>query len=148
VFKVRTGRLLPVAIGWVILGGVMAVGGLILTVPQWRAAHGEGRTGTFTLTEPTSCDRYSPPRQRCGWFGDFVSSDGTVVRRRFELAGGLPPGAQIGNTIPARDTGSFTVIYPLTGTPSWTTPAGFAAAGFGACLVGLLILRPWPRGRW
>ncbi|MFC4148585.1 contact-dependent growth inhibition system immunity protein [Micromonospora mangrovi] len=46
--------------------------------------------------------------------------------------------------------GSFGQIYPLTDKDGWKNPAGIAAAGFGACLVGLLVLEPWswfPRAR-
>lgn len=142
-------RLLVVAVAFVVIGCIMGVGSLTMLVPDWRAAHGGGRTGTFTLTEPMSCDRNPPPRQRCGWFGDFVSDDGTVVRRDKELAGGLPDGASAGDTVDARDTGSRTEIYPLTDRSTWKQSAGFAALGFGAGLIGLLALEPWSwRRRW
>ncbi|GAB3834851.1 hypothetical protein ACFPIJ_11005 [Dactylosporangium cerinum] len=45
-----------------VFGGLGTVGAAVLTVPTWRAAHGYGTTGTFTLTDPISCDRWSPPR--------------------------------------------------------------------------------------
>ncbi|WP_433292938.1 hypothetical protein ACQP2F_29350 [Actinoplanes sp. CA-030573] len=142
-------RLLVVAAFFVVIGCTIGVGSLTMLVPDWRAAHGGGRTGTFTLTEPMSCDRWPPPRQRCGWFGDFVSDDGTVVRRDMELAGGLPAGASAGDTVGARDTGSPTAIYLLTDRSTWKSSAGFAALGLGAGLAGLLALEPWSwRRRW
>jgi hypothetical protein len=142
------GWAIAIAIGWVIIGGFGACGATIMLVPAWQAAHGGGHMGTFTLTEPNSCDRYPPPRQRCGWFGDFVSDDGTVARRHMELAGGLPPGAQPGDTLRARDTGSWAQIYRETDTQSWRTSAGFLAAFSGAFLIGILVLQPWSwRGR-
>ncbi|GAA1791861.1 hypothetical protein HC028_01300 [Planosporangium flavigriseum] len=144
-FKFRTPVVLVITAIGVAFGAVMGIGGLVLTVPEWRAAHGAGRTGTFTLTEPMSCDRWQPPRQRCGWFGDFVSDDGKVVRQGMELDGGLPPGAKVGDTLEARDTGSLAQIYPLKAAPSWKGSAGFAAGGFGICLVCLLVLQPWSR---
>lgn len=134
----------------VVVGGFGSAGAAALTIPAWRAAHGAGSTGTFTLTEPISCDRWPPPRQRCGWFGDFVSDDGTVVRRRMELAGGLSPGSAVGDSLRARDTGSLAQIYPETGGQGWMLSAKFLA-GFGAAfIVGIVLLRPWSwwrRGR-
>jgi hypothetical protein len=138
-------RLMVVAIGWVVIGAIGACGSGFMLVPDWQAAHGGGVTGTFTLTEPLSCDRYPPPRQRCGWFGDFRSVDGEAVRRDMELAGGLPPGAQVGDTVPARDTGSLTAIYQVNDSQSWRSSAGFFAGFFAAFLVGIVLLEPW---RW
>ncbi|SNY67722.1 hypothetical protein [Paractinoplanes atraurantiacus] len=60
-----------------------------------------------------------------------------------ELSGGLPAGAKVGDVIAARDTGSLTAIYLLTGDHRWKQTAGFAALGLGACLIGLLVLQPW-----
>lgn len=141
-------RLRVVAIAWVIIGGFGTCGATVLLIPAWQAAHGGGHTGIFTLTEPMSCDRYQPPRQRCGWFGDFVSDDGTVVRRHMELSGGLPPGAKIGDTLRARDTGSLAQIYQETVSKGWKTPAGLLAAFMGAFILGIILLEPWSwRGR-
>jgi hypothetical protein len=135
--------LIAIAIVWVIIGGFGACGSAILLVPAWQAARGSGHTGTFTLTEPLSCDRNQPPRQRCGWFGDFVSDDSAVVRRHLELDGGLPPGAKIGDTVRARDAGSLAQIYQETDTQGWKTAAGFLAAFSGAFMLGTLVLEPW-----
>jgi hypothetical protein len=128
-------RLRVVAIAWVIIGGIGACTAGFTLVPDVRAARGGGETGSFVLTEPQSCDRYQPARQRCGWFGDFVSDDGRTVRRNMDLAGGLPPGAQAGDTVAARDTGSQATIYPIDDTTTWRTTAAFFA--------GLLALQPW-----
>lgn len=136
---------LLVAIGFLIVGGLGAVGATVLAVPDWRAAHGGGVSGTFTLTEPLSCDRYQPPRQRCGWFGDFRSDDGTVTRHRAELSGGLPPGAHVGQTVRAIDVGSLTLVYLEGDTQGWKTSALFVAGFLAAFLLGFLLLEPW---RW
>ena len=135
--------LIIIAIGWVIVGGCGACGSTVMLVSAWQAAHGIGHTGTFTLTEPMSCDHNPPPRHRCGWFGAFVSDDGTVVRRHMELDGGLPPGGRIGDTVRARDSGSLAQIYQETDTQGWKTSAGFLAAFLGAFMVGMLPLEPW-----
>lgn len=136
-------RVLILAIGMVIIGAFGVAGSALLLVPAWHAAHGGGVTGTFTLTEPNGCDRWQPPRQRCGWFGDFRSDDGKTVRQDRELAGGLPPGAQVGDTVPARDTGSLTQIYQGDDHQGWQVPAGFLAAFSAAFLLGIALLQPW-----
>lgn len=136
-------RLMVVAIGWVVIGAIGACGSGSMFVPAWQAAHGGGVTGTFTLTEPLSCDRYQPPRQRCGWFGDFRNDDGKNVRRHVELAEGLPPNAQVGDTVPARDTGSLTAVYKVDDRQGWRSSAGFFAAFSVALLLGILVLQPW-----
>src|SRR5689334_20233997 len=118
-------------------------GSALLLVPAWRAAHGYGVTGTFTLTEPMSCDRRPPPRQRCGWFGDLRGDDGRTVRRDREYADGLPPGFRTGDTVPARDTGSPTQIYPPDGGRTWQSSAGFLAGAAAVFVLGLALCRPW-----
>ncbi|MGI5184508.1 hypothetical protein ACQEVZ_50470 [Dactylosporangium sp. CA-152071] len=136
-------KVLVLGIFALLLGGVGTAGAAITTVPAWRAAQGAGVTGTFTLTDPRPCDRWDPPRQRCGWVGDFVSDDGTVVRRDTGLSGGLPPGAKVGDTLPARDTGSPTVIYPLAGAQSWKDDAMTLAISVAIFVLGLVLTRPW-----
>ncbi len=136
-------RLMVVAIAWVIIGGIGACFSGFMLIPDLQAAHGGGVTGMFTLTESLSCDRYQPPRQRCGWFGDFRSDDGRTVRRDMELVGGLPPGAQVGDTVPARDTGDLTGIYQIDDSRSWRSSAGFLAGFFAVFLVGIVALQPW-----
>lgn len=136
-------RLRIVAIGALIIGGIGACSSAVQLVPAWQAAHGGGVAGTFTLTEPIGCDRYEPPRQRCGWFGDFRSDDGRTVRRRLELAGGLPPGAPVGATVPARDTGSRTEIFQADDRESWRSWADFLAVSSGVFLFALALLEPW-----
>jgi hypothetical protein len=136
-------RLRVVAIAWVIIGAIGACGTGFMLVPDWRAAHGGGVTGTFALTEPMGCDRLKPPRQRCGWFGDFRSDDGQTIRAHMELSGGLPAGAQVGDTLAARDTGSLAQIYQIDDSRSWRSSAGFFAAFFGGFVIGIALLQPW-----
>lgn len=134
---------LVMAVALLVIGGIGSLGAGSLAIPAWRAAHGQGRVGTFTLTEPLSCDRYAPPRQRCGWFGDFVSADGAVTLHRRELSGGLPPGAAVGDTLPARDAGSWTQVYQLSDSQTWKTSAGFSALSAGFFVLGVVLLHPW-----
>jgi hypothetical protein len=136
-------RLRVLAVGWLIIGAIGACGTGLKLAPAWQAAHGGGVTGTFTLTEPDGCDRYEPPRQRCGWWGDFRSDDGKTVRRDVYLVGELPPGARVGDTVLARDTGNPTGVYPLNDSQSWRSEAGAFAAFFGVFLVGVVVLEPW-----
>lgn len=117
-------------------------------VQSWQALHGGDRTGTFTLTEFTGCDRFKPPEQRCGWYGDFVSDDGTVVRSRQELVGGLPKGAQAGETLRTRDVGIPGLIYQLDDTESSGQTVGFIAVVAAMFAVGLALSRPWRFRAW
>ena len=72
-------RVVVVAPGFVLIGAIGTCGSGFMLVAAVRAAHGAGVTGTFTLTEALECDRYPPPGQRCGWFGDFRSDDGRTA---------------------------------------------------------------------
>jgi hypothetical protein len=134
-----------VAAAMLVIGGVGICGAGVLFEPAWQAAHGGGRLGAFTLTEAMTCDRYQPPQQRCGWFGDFVSDDGTVVRHHMELNGGLPAGARIGDTVRARDTGGHSGVFREGDTGAWKNPAIFLAGFSGAFIVGVVLLVPWRR---
>jgi hypothetical protein len=136
-----------VGFAMLIVGALGACGAAVLLVPAWQATHGAGHTGVFTLTEAMSCDRYPPPRQRCGWFGDFVSDDGRIVRHRKELAGGLPPGAKVGDTVRARDAGSLAQIYPENDTSAWKFPAILVAGFVAAFVVGAVLVQPWSWAR-
>ncbi|WP_238015992.1 hypothetical protein KZZ52_00455 [Dactylosporangium sp. AC04546] len=110
--------------------------------------NGGGRTGTFTLTEFTACDRFKPPEQRCGWYGDFVSDDGSVSRGRQELVGGLPKGAQAGETLRARDVGTPGQIYQLDDTESFGKAVEFLEGFTAIFVVGVLLARPWRFRAW
>jgi hypothetical protein len=136
-------RLMVVAIGWVIIGALGACLAGLELVPDVRAARGDGITGTFTLTEPDGCDRLQPPKQRCSWFGDFRGDNGKTVHAGVELAGGLPPGAQAGDTVAARDAGDPSAVYRADDRHTWQLTAVFFALFSGAFLVGLLVLQPW-----
>jgi hypothetical protein len=132
---------------------VGAIGPLALmasVVLAWQAHQHGDRVGTLTLTEFTGCDRFKPPQQRCGWYGDFVSDDGAVVRRHQELVGGLPKGAQAGETLRARDVGVPGLIYRLddTGRPGRTADLDFFAVCTGMFVIGLALTRPGRFGAW
>jgi hypothetical protein len=114
-------------------------GTIVMVVPAWLAAHGHGHVGNYTFTEPMSCDSEPPPQQRCGWFGDFVSDDHTVIKRHRELATDLPPGAQVGDTIRARDAGSSNEIYVDGDAGGWHNPALFLAISSALLVVGIVL---------
>jgi hypothetical protein len=126
-----------------IVASAIAVGVETLAVPGWKAAHGGGVVGTYTLKEALGCDRYEPPRQRCGWFGDFLSDDGTVERRDMEFSGGLPKGAKVGDTRRARYTGSRTVIYPESGPVTWKPYALTLVIASLVAIVSFVLVEPW-----
>jgi hypothetical protein len=133
-------RLTVIAVGWVIIGGIMMCGSGFMLITAWKASHGRGATGTFTLTQLDGCDRYQPPRQRCAWWGDFRSDDGrTIVRHT--ILDGLQPGAQVGDTVRARDVARQ--IFRIDDTQSWRESAAFLAVSSAVFLVGVLVLKPW-----
>jgi hypothetical protein len=135
-------RLMVVAIGWVIFGAFGSCLAGFSLVPDVRAARGGGVTGTFTLTEPDGCDRFEPPKQRCGWFGDFRSDDGKTVHIRMYLEG-LPSTAQVGDTVAAREVGDPKTVYRADDRDTWQLTALFFAGFSAVFLIGLLLLQPW-----
>jgi len=127
----------------VLIGCVGVLGTGTQFVAAWQAAHGGGKGGTFVLVKPLSCDRYDPPRQRCGWVGRFTSDDGSIERRGVELGGGLPPGAKVGDSVRARHASEWGPVYRESDSDAWKTP-GVILAGFSAAfLIGLALLEPW-----
>jgi hypothetical protein len=80
-----------------------------------------------------------PPKQRCGWFGDFISDDRAVVKHNVELAGGLPPGAKTADSVRARSAGSHNTVYRDRDTTSWQTDAMFLGLFSGALLLGITL---------
>jgi len=142
-------RPVPMAITFVLIGLIGAVGSSILLVPAVRAARGGGVTGTFTLTALGPCSNYPPPpRQRCTWFGDFRSDDGRTVRRDVELYPQLPPSAWVGDPIPARDTGDMHEVFRRDDTGVWRMPALFLGLSSGVVLIGIAVSQPWMWRTW
>lgn len=93
-----------------------------------RAARGHGRIGTFAVTYH-SCGRYT-----CTWQGDFISNDGTDMRRKVDYTGSPPSGTKVGDRIRAIDTGSFEV-YQYPGSLHWLLDLFLIA--FGCAFGGL-----------
>ena len=139
----RRAVVLVVPIAGVIFGALGMCGAGSMLVPDLRADRGHGVVGTLTLTEPNGCDSYQPPKQRCGWFGTFQSGDGQTRKRNMELNGGLPPGAQLGDQIAARDAGDPNGVYRLDDHQTWRVSAVILAGFSAAFLVGLALLQPW-----
>ena len=94
--------------------------------PGLRAAHGQGIHGQWT------------PQEREGgqWYGEFVSSSGTVTLPHVYYAGSMPTAAA-GITVPALDTGAGDEVYPLTGSGKWVRDVIGVVAG-SLALIGLL----------
>lgn len=132
-----------VAIVGVIFGALGACAAGSMLVPDLRADRGYGVVGTITLTETDGCDHYPPPKQRCDWFGDFHSGDDKVVERDVELNGGLPAGAQVGDTIAARDAGDPNGVYRVDDHQTWQVSAVILTGFSAGFLVGLVLLQPW-----
>lgn len=100
------------------------------------------------MEESRAGGRFKPPQQRCGWYGDFVSDDGAVVRSRQELVGGLPKGAQAGETLRTRDVGGSGLIYRLDDTGKSVQTGTFAAVFTAMFVVGVALSRPGRFGAW
>ena len=60
-----------------------------------------------------------------------------------ELNGGLRPGAQVGDTVAARDAGDPNGVYRLDDHQTWQLSAVVVAGFCAAFLVGLVLLQPW-----
>lgn len=73
--------------------------------PSWRAANGEGIPGTFVATET-----YEVGRRTHLWKGTFTSDDGSVHRGNVQLDS-APPDMELGEPVPALDTGAHDVVY-------------------------------------
>ncbi len=94
--------------------------------PGLRAAHGQGIRGQWTAQEQESGQ----------WYGEFVSSSGTVTLPHVYYAGSLPTAAA-GTTVPALDTGAGDEVYPLTGSGKWVIDVIGIVVG-ALALTGLL----------
>ena len=102
-----TGRRLLWLIGVVFAGSIIWLAGSHLG-PGLRAAHGQGTYGLWTAQEQDSGQ----------WYGEFVSTSGTVTLPHVYYAGGLSA-VQPGTVVPALDTGASDEVYPLAGSSKW-----------------------------
>jgi hypothetical protein len=108
------------AAGWVIWLAASHLG------PGLSAARGQGTMGSWTANEQV----------KDGWFGDFVSTSGTVIRPHIRYAGSLS-GVKAGTAIPALDTGASDEVYPLSGSGLWIHDVIWIVIG-ALTLIGLL----------
>lgn len=117
---------------WVV---VPALAGLVLlaavreVVPAYTAQFGTGIPGTFTATE-RDCGGRS-----CSRRGDFVSDEGSVVRRGIGLTPGTEP-TGVGDRVPAVEAGNQYKVYPQDGSSDW-----FLITLLGT--TGLIVLVVW-----
>jgi hypothetical protein len=94
--------------------------------PGLRAANGQGTVGLWTAQEQDSGQ----------WYGEFVSSAGTVTLPHVYYAGSLPA-VQAGTVVPALDGGAGDEVYPLAGSHKWIHDViGVVVAG--VALIALL----------
>ena len=111
---------------------VAVVVGVIDFGPAWRAAHGGGVPGLFTVVS-SECDRKS-----CMTYGDFVASDGS---RRTDVLldeGGFGRRRAVGAVVAAHDTGDRLGVFPDGGRPQWGFDIGFLIVG-AAYLAGWVV---------
>jgi len=120
---------------WRYLVPVLAVGILLIAAQQlwlsWTANLGEGRPGTWTITE-VRCDH----RSGCTRFGDYVSGDGSVRRTHVRMFGGAAGAGHIGLQAYAVDIGDPEGVYPIGGGREWWEMTALAA-------VTLSVLGLW-----
>lgn len=102
-----TGRRFLWLLGVVFAGSIIWLAGSHLG-PGLRAAHGQGTDGRWTAQEQDSGQ----------WYGEFVSSSGTVALPHVYYAGGLSA-VHAGTVVPALDTGAGDEVYPLSGSSKW-----------------------------
>jgi hypothetical protein len=122
------------ALPWLWWLGAPILAGVILflagrdAVPAFTAQFGSGVPGAFTATE-RNCGR------SCTFQGDFVSDDGSLIRRDV----GVAPGGElsrVGDRVPAEDTGHPYIVYPQAGSWDWLLVAVLGT-------VSVLTLAAW-----
>jgi hypothetical protein len=114
--------------------------GLVDARPGWRAAHGQGVPGTFTVTSQ-HCHK------GCATYGDFTSTDGSDTQRDVQLIeGGSSPRRAIGTTVAALDTDDRLGVYPVE-TKDWEASLAVVLGG-ATYLVGWLAWLGRRQLRW
>ena len=94
--------------------------------PGLQAAHGQGIRGSWIAQD-----------QKGGrWYGEFVSSSGTVTLSHVYYASTLPA-VEPGSSVPALDSGASDEVYPLTGSGKWIHDVIGVVAG-GLALLAFL----------
>src|SRR5262249_34646337 len=99
----------------------------------WRAAHGGGVPGSFTVVS-SECGT----RKSCMTYGDFVASDGN---RRTDVLldeGGFGPRRAVGAVVAAHDTGHRSGVFPDGGRQLGVFDIGFFILG-AAYLLGWVV---------
>lgn len=94
--------------------------------PGLQAAHGEGTHGTWIAQD----------QNEGRWYGEFVSSSGTVTLPHVYYAGTLPT-VEPGSSVPALDSGASDEVYPLTGSSKWIRDV-IGVVGGALALIALL----------
>ena len=128
--------------GWVFIGGIGLCVSPVLAAQEWRADHGYGTRGVYTLTEKGGCSHHARPEDNsCGWYGEFVSDDGDVIHTRVYMT---LPGVdrQVGDTARVRDGGFLgePALYLDGDAEGWRRNLIFVAAFGAAFLVALVVL--------
>jgi hypothetical protein len=122
--------LVPVLAAVTLFFGLQDIG------PAWSAAHGGGRPGTFAATE-RSCS--TGKITTCGFFGTYVSDDGTV-RLSWVWLDEPPRGLEEGDTTPVVYAGgrSRPTVYAAYRSTEWLIIGGLG-------VVAVVALAVWAR---
>lgn len=125
---------------WVGLPALAVVGlrfGATDLLPAWEARAGKGTPGTFTATREECSSR-----RTCNWHGDFTADDGDGARTDVVLYD-EPDGLQVGDSVPARDTGARKGVFSVAGGSTWLLVTGFVVAGLIAAVAWVVMLVRW-----
>ncbi|MEU9976268.1 hypothetical protein [Streptomyces sp. NPDC051014] len=100
---------------------VVFVALIVLTIPALSAHSGHGRRGHWTATN-ILCSRSG-----CSEIGTFSAAEGSDTRTRISMF--ASPNLEIGQAVPAVDTGGDEVYPPGGGDAWWHDLVGVIAAG-------------------
>jgi tetratricopeptide (TPR) repeat protein len=133
----RSVRVLRVLVGAaILLTGLFCVGAAGRDIgPLVRAANGDGRLGTLTITTADCAGG------KCTYYGDFASDDRSVTLREVKMDNGIPAGAAVGTQVRALDSGDSDEVYPPDGSNEWIFASAFLAVGV-LLVVGWILAVP------
>lgn len=130
----RLGPAVKASLILLVIGGFLTVS-LLDIGPAWSAKLGLGTHGTFTAEK---CWR---TKTGCFWTGTFVSDNGQILRADVGFDSKI---ANVGQQIPARDTGDRVDVYPMGGGWDWLWTTILLVVSLAALALWILVWLVWP----